>query len=246
MYKIGSSKDKSNIEGDMILEIKEFIRKKFPFIIPSIKLGIGFVRCRLSRYHIRRLLKKGDQIFLELGAGEKKGENGWTTIDMTKNCDLFWDLRNGLPFPNESISKIYSSHFFEHLSFKEAQKLLDDCLKVLVPGGTFSICVPNARIYIEAYLGQSFLDKNRFFGGWKPAYNNTTKIDYINYVAYMDGHHKYMFDKENLVHILSSKGFTNVNLREFDPNLDRKVRDFESIYAEGFKRKAKTHPQITT
>ena len=153
---------------------------------------------------------------------------------MTRNCDIYWDLRRGIPFPNESISKIYSSHFFEHLSFKEGQKFLDECLRVLVPGGIFSICVPNSRMYIEAYLNNSDLNKNQFFG-YKPAYNNTTKIDYVNYTAYMDGHHKYMFDEENLIYILTLKGFQNVRLRKFDPDIDRKERDFESIYADATK-----------
>jgi hypothetical protein len=51
----------------------------------------------------------------------------------------------------------------------------------------------------------------------------------------MDGHHKYMFDDSNLVFILKSKGFKNVRLREFDPDLDVKERDPISIYAEGQK-----------
>ena len=54
-------------------------------------------------------------------------------------------------------------------------------------------------------------------------------------MAYMDGHHKYMFDEENLIHILKSKGFKNVHQRRFDPEIDRKERDFESIYAEATK-----------
>jgi len=105
---------------------------------------------------------------------------------------------------------------------------------VLVQGGTFSICVPNAKIYIEAYLKSDSLDEDRFFD-YKPAYNNTTRIDYINYTAYMGGHHKYMFDEENLIYILKSKGFRNVKLRKFDPSIDLKNRDFESIYAEAEK-----------
>jgi len=31
-----------------------------------------------------------------------------------------------------------------------------------------------------------------------PAWNDTTKIDYVNYTAYMDNDHRYMFDEENL------------------------------------------------
>jgi len=179
------------------------------------------------------ILKDRQEIYLEIGAGDKKGKNGWITIDTAKNCDISHDLRKGLPFPDETISKVYSSHFFEHLSFNEGQNFLDECLRVLIPNGVFSICVPNAKIYIEAYVN-SGLDEEKFIT-YKPAYNNTTKIDYLNYIAYMNGHHKYMFDEENLIHILKAKGFSNVMLRAFDPSIDLKVRDYESIYAEANK-----------
>ena len=73
------------------------------------------------------------------------------------------------------------------------------------------------------------------FLSYKPAYNQTTKIDYLNYIAYMDGEHKYMFDEENLLYILESKGFKNVHLRQFDPSIDQLARDSISIYAEAEK-----------
>jgi predicted SAM-dependent methyltransferase len=212
--------------------IKEKIKKNTkPFFL--------LFKYQMSKQKIRGFLKTKKEIFVEVGAGNRKGINGWLTIDMTNNCDIFWDLRKGMPFPDESISKIYSSHFLEHLSFKEGQKFLDECLRVLAPGGNFSICVPNARLYIEAYLLDSDLDPNFFFS-YKPPYNNTTKIDYVNYIAYMDGKyeygkHKYMFDEENLIHILKAKGMKNVHLREFDPSIDLKKRAFGSIYAEAEK-----------
>jgi predicted SAM-dependent methyltransferase len=181
---------------------------------------------------IRSLLKGKQKLYIEVGAGNKKGDNGWITIDLTKNCDIFWDLRKGLPFPDESISKIYSSHFLEHLSFKEGQSFLQECLRVLIKKGLFSICVPNARLYLEAYANNKSLDH---YCKYKSAYNNTTKIDYVNYISYMDGHHKYMFDEENLLFILKNAGFNSVHLRDFNPNLDLIQRDYESIYAEGEK-----------
>jgi predicted SAM-dependent methyltransferase len=208
----------------------KFIREYFPIIASLIKAITNFARHQLSKVKIRRLLKTRDQLCIEVGAGNKEGKGEWTTFDMTRNCDIFWDLRKGLPLPDESVSKIYSSHFFEHLTFKETQIFLDDCLRVLISGGIFSICVPNAGMYIQAYFNPDSFDENQYFG-YAPAFNNTTRIDYINYTAYMDGHHKYMFDEENLIHILRSKGFKNVHLRDFDPELDMRERDFESIYA---------------
>jgi predicted SAM-dependent methyltransferase len=217
-----------------MLEIKKNIGRYFPFIMSIAKTSIYEVKCQVSKKYVRKLIQEGKDIFIEVGAGNKKGTNGWTTIDMTENCDIFWDLRNGIPFPDESLKKIYSSHFFEHLSFSETQKFLDECKRVLLPGGTFSICVPNSRLYIELYLKSDSIDRQKFLQ-YEPANNHTTALDFINYTAYMDGQHKYMFDEENLLHILKAKEFKNVQLRSFDSSIDMESRDFESIYAEAEK-----------
>ena len=205
----------------------------FALIKKIIKIILSFFKFFVSKIKIYSLSKSKEEIYIELGAGDKKGNNNWLTIDITKKCDIFWDLRNGIPFPNNSVNKIYSSHFFEHLTFQQGQKMLDECLRVLKPEGVFSICVPNARLYIDAYLNSEF-DTNNLIGH-KPAFNNTSRIDYLNYTAYMDGEHKYMFDEENLIFLLKSKGMKNVSIRKFDSTLDLKVRDFESIYATAIK-----------
>ena len=222
------------MKNSLALNFRSLIKKHAPFLIGAILTGVSIVSHLRSRSSIRHLLKESKPIWLEIGAGAKKGDRGWTTIDMVPHCDIFWDMRRGLPFPDMSVEKLYSSHLFEHLTFKEAQVLLDECLRVLIPGGTFSICVPNARLFLHAYVHSQPLDINKYFA-YKPAFNNTTLIDYVNYTAYMDGHHKYMFDEENLIHILRTKGFRNVRLRAFDPLLDMKERDFESLYAEAEK-----------
>jgi predicted SAM-dependent methyltransferase len=212
-------------------KLKKLAKEKLPLALPVARAVRSFIKHRDSKKRISRILKAGNKIHIEVGAGDKKGQGGWTTIDVTKNCDIYWDLRRGLPFPDASVSSIYSSHFFEHLSFKETRSFLAECRRALTLGGKFLICVPNARIYLEAYVQGKHLDPNQYFG-YKPAYNHTTRMDYVNYTAYMDGEHKYMFDEENLLYILESNGFKNVRLRQFDPALDMKERDFESIYAE--------------
>jgi predicted SAM-dependent methyltransferase len=214
----------------MIPRIKKFIREKVPFALPV----VASIRYRASKRRIRRLLEQRREIFVELGAGDKGGRGDWITIDRTKKCDIYWDLRRGIPFPDASIHKLYSSHFFEHLSFGEIQVFLDDCMRVLAPGGQFSICVPNARLFIEAYTKGDSVDAAALCG-YTPAYNHTTRIDCVNYVAYMGGEHKYMFDEENLLFILRSKGLRNVRLRPFDSGLDLRERELESIYAEAEK-----------
>jgi len=211
---------------------RERVRTVLPFSTDIYEFAIAKKQMYPSKKKFQNLIERGTVICLDLG-GADPGRGEWTTVDMTKQCDIYWDLRLPIPLSDNSVSKIYSSHLFEHLTHSQGQALFKESIRLLKPGGTFSICVPNARIYVEHYLGIREVPHDYF--GWKPAYNNTTSIDAINYVAYMDGEHKYMFDQENLLHILTCAGFQDVKERAFDPETDRAERDYESLYAMGTK-----------
>ena len=183
---------------------------------------------------LTKILNSQREIKLELGSGAKKGRDGWTTIDLAEGCDLRLDLVQPLPLPDNSVSMIYSSHVLEHFRYHDLMRLLAECRRVLRPAGRLSVAVPNARIYLEAYSSPGNFDAD-LYCQWKPAFNYHSKIDYVNYMAYMDIHHKHMFDEEHLLAILQSAEFVEVRLREFDPTIDRKDRDYESIYADAFK-----------
>ena len=186
-----------------------------------------------TKQRISNLLSREADIWLEIGSGRKYGTDGWVTMDVELECDLHADLRDGIPFPNSTVSRIYSSHLFEHLTYPDGQRLMMEARRVLTEGGEFSICVPNARLYIDAYTSGKKLTSP--FLGWKDALHGQTAIDMVNYIAYMDGHHRYMFDEDSLLARLREAGFTDVRLRDFDPSVDSPGRDFESIYAVGSK-----------
>jgi predicted SAM-dependent methyltransferase len=199
---------------------KQYVKQKY----------LDFKKKKKTSKYVQSLVNSGGEIKVEIGAFNKR-DNGWITLDNNNNCDISWDLRNGIPFPDQSLSAIYSSHLFEHLTFNEGQQLLKECKRVLKPGGSFLICVPNSALYIDAFLKN---DDAILKAGpvYEPAWNNTAKLDFINYVAYMDGHHKYMFDPENLLKVIEKAGFKNARRRNFNPEIDLQVRNFESIYAE--------------
>jgi predicted SAM-dependent methyltransferase len=187
-----------------------------------------------TRARVAELLRAGPDIKLDIGSGPIKGGRGWTTLDLNDKADLYWDLREPLPFPDGSVAMIYSSHVLEHFFYPELMRLLHDCLRILKPQGVFSVCVPDASIYVRGYLEHESFDRGKFLV-YAPALPSDSRMDILNYIAYMAGHHRYMFDAANLVAVLQRAGFDSVRQREFDPAIDLQARDFESIYAIGVK-----------
>ena len=134
-------------------------------------------------------------IKLDLGTGEK-GKNGFTTVALEK-ADLCWDLRRGIPLEDDSVDYIYSSHLLEHIPFRELILFLDECKKVLKDNGVFSVCVPNFRFYVDAYSRGEIFENPDYYKE-EAITDTSSKIDQLNYVAYMDQEHKYLFDEERI------------------------------------------------
>jgi len=206
--------------------------KKIPLLYNFIKKIYLYFLHIFSTYKWLSLASK-KEIFINLGSGPVKGKDKWINVDL-HGADICCDLRKGIPLRKNSVNKIYSSHMFEHIPFKELEKFIAECYRVLKDGGELSVCVPNARFYIDCYLKNE--DFKSEFEMFAPAIVKTgSSIDQLNYIAYLDGLHHYMFDEENLINTLKLSPFKNVMLRSFDISLDKQKRKKESIYASAFK-----------
>lgn len=201
--------------------------------LESFALYARSIYVHLCSYPKWRALNSKKSVWLELGSGAKKGVNGWTTVDFF-GADISHDLRKGIPLASESVDRIYTSHVLEHIPYKELIIFINECYRVLKKEGEFSVCVPNASLYIHSYVaGVRFKTDGEGYG---PALIETGSLmDQVNYIAYMDQQHKYMFDPENLINTLRMAPFADVNLRNFDESLDLKARYSESIYAKAIK-----------
>ena len=81
------------------------------------------------------------------------------TIDAdNSDFQIIWDEKSKLPFKNDSINFIYSSHTLEHLSYDEAKIFFKEAKRVLKKGGELCIEVPNAKFLYDNYL---FFLKNK-------------------------------------------------------------------------------------
>lgn len=227
---------------------KRFFRRTISTLLPTevvnvLRLVANYFRQKSSENErlkrnqefIERILRDTRPIRIELGSGRRVGMEDWVSVDLVADSDLQLDLSQPLPFPDDCAAIIYSSHLLEHFSYpKPLINLLAECRRILKPEGVFSVAVPNARIYLNAYSSLEKFDHKKYCL-YDTGLSYKARIDYVNYMAYMAGHHRYMFDEENVVIIISEAGFSDVTLREFDPSLDLEARLYESIYVQATK-----------
>ena len=72
---------------------------------------------------------------VEFGAGGNR-PNGWTTHDAEV------DITKPLPYGDNTVDKIRAEHVCEHVTGPEFLRFLDECYRILKPGGRIRLCMP--------------------------------------------------------------------------------------------------------
>ncbi len=96
--------------------------------------------------------------YLNLGCGYHFND-AWTNIDFvsTGSDVIAHNLLHGIPAPDSHYEVVYHSHVLEHFSKQNAVIFLKECFRVLKPGGTLRVAVPDLRMIINEYLAISLL-----------------------------------------------------------------------------------------
>lgn len=78
----------------------------------------------------------------------------WVNLDRVSSSPHIqaYDIRKGLPYPDQSFQVCYHSHVLEHLSPEGAQQLLAECWRVLQPHGILRVVVPDLEAIAITYL----------------------------------------------------------------------------------------------
>ncbi len=119
--------------------IRERVRQTVPGSTELYEESLRRWKSRGTPEKVKSLLASGAPINVDIGAGDTR-RSGWVTLNISDGCDLYWDLRRGIPFPDRSVQTVYSSHLFEHMDYESGQSLLAEVRRVLVPGGEVSVC----------------------------------------------------------------------------------------------------------
>lgn len=91
--------------------------------------------------------------YLNLGCGNTFHPD-WINIDLKSNSPHVreYNLLKGIPYPDNSLDVVYHSHVLEHFTREDGQKLLEECLRVIKPGGIIRIVVPDLENIVREYL----------------------------------------------------------------------------------------------
>jgi SAM-dependent methyltransferase len=112
---------------------------------------------------------------LHIGSGKARLE-GWVNMDIQAlpGVDVVCDVTKGLGFSD--VEAVFAEHFLEHLALADAVHFLEECQRVLNPGGWVRLSTPNLEwVWVTHYsLGMddetkrlAALQLNRAFHGWR-------------------------------------------------------------------------------
>jgi predicted SAM-dependent methyltransferase len=180
---------------------------------------------------------------VNVGCGDLT-KDGWINLDAASPSGgrYYYNAVNPLPFGSGAIEHIHAKHFLEHLDYFDACRFIRECFRVLRPGGSFRVVVPDLEKYISAYHvhDQEFFDKFANLGGSVAPL--ATRGLVCNQMFRMGGAHKFAWDFETLAGTLKNSGFCKVELSKkgaIDPKyqIDGQGwwREVESLYVNASK-----------
>ena len=183
-----------------------------------------FRRRRVAKW----LAQDGSRI-VNLGGGANIYDR-WLTADMDPRADIFVNLTDPLPFPEDSVDVVYLEEAIEHISFDEAGRLLAECYRILKNGGAIRLTTPCLDLFASQLVDGIRCER---------AFND---------IFYEHGH-RYVYSKAALRDALEAALFTRLTESSFRDRVSAfgyfdthalrfVISDFETTqYWDGIKSK---------
>jgi Methyltransferase domain len=209
---------------------------------------------RVTRPRRDRRFAHARELLVNVGCGSS-GRSGWVNVDCVRSpgVNCVCDCRTAIPLPSASARGIFSEHFLEHLDYyEEAPRFLKECRRVLTPGGTLRLIVPDGAKYLTAYCTSPLADFKAFsplidltpeddiapFSIERTVVPFRTKMEVVNFHFRQSGQHRFSYDYETLECLLRECGFEDVSPSAFRETrlkelaIDSESRATESLIVE--------------
>jgi len=160
-------------------------------------------------------------VCLHVGAGGH-AIDGWIDLDLEAgpSVDLAANAGASLPFRTESIDRIHSEDFIEHIDASAGKRFVGEAFRVLRPGGIMRLLTPDLRALVE----RVYLQRARRHLRWCNVYLGTGgACEAFNMHLRMNGEHRFLYDEEHLRFVLMAAGFEVRRVR-YNRSPDRHLR----------------------
>jgi SAM-dependent methyltransferase len=170
--------------------------------------------------------------------------HGWMNgyIEATRKATMLkHDCRNKLDFPENSVEHILCSHFLEHVYPQETEFILNDFMRVLKPGGTLHVIVPDIAVNIKKYLNQKAINDNHAADNFildsllSKQDRGSLKYRLMEFHGGFGLQHRWMYDNESMFEMVKSIGFEILDKNE-TPSLTFRQND-DSVHVIASKKK---------
>jgi ubiquinone/menaquinone biosynthesis C-methylase UbiE len=100
---------------------------------------------------------------LEIGPGPKPlpGFEGLNIVP-SKGVTHVCDASEKIPLPDNTFSIIYASHILEHIPWYKTEEVLKEWVRILKPGGTLEIWVPDGLKICKAFVDGELNNSNEY------------------------------------------------------------------------------------
>ncbi len=188
-----------------------------------------------------RSAKLASKRYLNVGCGGNP-RDGFINLDYLwrPGVDLCWDITRGISLERDSLDGIFTEHCLEHIPLVAAYRVLVDFRRMLRPGGTARIVVPDGELYLELYH-RSRSDPEVEFPGGPPAAgeaeHGTTPMVIVNRAFRAFGH-RFVYDYRTMATLVRRAGFVDVRQETFQHGRDETLlidyakRAANSLYVE--------------
>lgn len=148
---------------------------------------------------------------LNLGAG-RFPLDGYTNVDADPRCEPDVCMRvPPLHFGDGEAAEIYCGHLLEHLRPEDGAALLAECYRVLRPGGTLGVVVPDTAEIVRRYLTSTELGWDALVECPANRYWSLRDLDDVCAVflfsTYQDSPHQWAYDARTLRRAVEAAGF---------------------------------------
>jgi SAM-dependent methyltransferase len=124
----------------------------------------------------------------------------------------YGDIATGLPIADSSVKLLYCSHILEHLSLVDLRSSLQNCYRILQPGGIFRFVLPDLEYLAWQYVNSTDPDAALQFmqNTWMGIeHRQRHPIGFLK--EWLGGsQHLWMWDYKSLVRELSGVGFEQI------------------------------------